>query len=487
MAIAVPIVSEWNPRGLDKAIADFKKLETRGQKAAFALKKAALPAAAALGALAVGAGFALKAGEAAATANARIAQINESMGLFGEQTDNVNKKLIKYAETVARQTGVDQNSIKATQAKLLTFGKLAKSADVVGGAFDRATKAAIDMAAAGFGEASANAVQLGKALEDPIKGIAALAKSGVTFTEQEKEKIKTLVESGKLLEAQNIVLAAIEKQVGGTAEATANDSDKMKVAFSQLAEKIGLALLPALSAVTAIALKFSDWATENSKIFIIVGGVIGGVAATILVLNAAMKAYAAIQKIVNVVTFIWNALLTANPITLVILAVVAFIAILAALYFKFDGVRKIVDTVFGAIKTGVSASLDFLEAYIRGVLGVYKSIFNTIAKLWNNTIGKLSFEFPSWVPGLRGKGFSVPNIPMLAEGGIVTGPTLALLGEKGPEMVIPLNRARGAGGGTYNITINGGLASSAEIGGAVINAIKAFNRTNGPAQIQVAA
>jgi hypothetical protein len=83
------------------------------------------------------------------------------------------------------------------QAKLLTFGELAKSADQAGGAFDRATKAAIDMGAAGFGTAEMNAVQLGKALNDPIKGVAALAKSGVTFTEQEKEKIKTLVESNK--------------------------------------------------------------------------------------------------------------------------------------------------------------------------------------------------------------------------------------------------------------------------------------------------
>jgi hypothetical protein len=62
------------------------------------------------------------------------------------------------------------------------------------------------MGAAGFGTAEMNAVQLGKALNDPIKGIAALAKSGVTFTEQEKDKIKTLVESNKLLEAQDMVL-----------------------------------------------------------------------------------------------------------------------------------------------------------------------------------------------------------------------------------------------------------------------------------------
>jgi len=482
MSIRIPIVSEFNSKGIDKAIKEFKSLEGASKKAQFALKKAALPAIAALGALSVAAGGALKAGEAAATANARIEQINESMGLFGAETDKVNKKLIKYAETVARQTGVDQNSIKMTQAKLLTFGELAKSADEIGGAFDRATKAAIDMAAAGFGEASANAVQLGKALNDPIKGIAALAKSGVTFTEQEKEKIKVLVESGKLLEAQNMVLAAIEKQVGGTAEATANDSDKMKVAFSQLSEKIGLALLPAFAKLTALALKFTDWASKNSTLLITLGSIIGGIAVTILVLNAAMKAYAAIQKIVNVVTLIWNALLNANPIGLVILAIAAFIAIMAALYFKFDIVRKIVDTVFQGMLVGGKAVFDGLTTYFTGIFNIFKALFNGIAKLWNNTVGKLSFKIPSWVPGLGGSGFSVPNIPMLAEGGIVNSPMLAMIGEKGPEAVIPLNKMNQ--GITINIT---GVLTEQAAGQAIVNALKRYNQTTGPISIQVAA
>ena len=142
MALSIPIISEFNGKGIDKAIKEFKQLEGAGKKAQFALKKAALPAIAALGALGLAAKGAIAAGEAAATANARIAQINESMGLFGDTTDNVNKRLIDYANATARATGVDQNSIKATQAKLLTFGALAKSADEVNGAFDRATKAA---------------------------------------------------------------------------------------------------------------------------------------------------------------------------------------------------------------------------------------------------------------------------------------------------------------------------------------------------------
>jgi uncharacterized membrane protein YgcG len=217
-------------------------------------KKAALALAAAGAAAVAFAAKAIQAGEAASTANARIAQINESMGLFGASTDEVTNRLISYAEATARATGIDTNAIKATQAKLLTFKELAASAGELGGEFDRATQAAIDLGAAGFGTAEMNAVALGKALNDPIKGITALSRSGVTFTEVEQERIKTLVASNKVSEAQILILEAIETQVGGTALATANASDRIKVGFTQVQERIGLALLPAFEKLTAFLL-----------------------------------------------------------------------------------------------------------------------------------------------------------------------------------------------------------------------------------------
>jgi hypothetical protein len=199
-----------------------------------------------------------------------------------------------------------------------------------------------------------------------------------------------------------------------------------------------------------------------------------------------MKVYAAGQMIVNGIVAVFNAILLANPVTLVILAIVAFIAILAALYFKFEVVRKVVDTVFQGMLAGGKAVFDGLKTYFTGLYNIFKTLFNGIAKLWNNTVGKLSFKIPSWVPLLGGNGFSVPNIPMLADGGIVTNPTLAMIGERGPEAVIPLSGRNSGMGGNYTINITGGLGSSAEIGTAVVNAIRAFNRTNGPANIQVA-
>lgn len=79
----------------------------------------------------------------------------------------------------------------------------------------------------------------------------------------------------------------------------------------------------------------------------------------------------------------------------------------------------------------------------------------------------------------------IAGIPAMANGGIVTGPTLALIGEAGPEAVVPLSQMGKMGGGvTVNVT--GGLATGPEIGEAVVNAIRAYNRTSGPAAIAVA-
>ncbi len=483
MAVSLPIVSEFDGKGIKKAIAEFKQLETTGQKAQFALKKAALPAAAALGAVAVMAKSTIAAGEAAATSNARIAQINESMGLFGETTEKVNNRIVEYANATARATGVDQNQIKLAQAKLLTFGQLAKSADTAGGAFDRATKAAIDMGAAGFGDAATNAVQLGKALQDPIKGITALAKSGVTFTDQEKEKIQTLVESNKLLEAQDMVLKAIETQVGGTAEATANDSDKMKVAFSQLSESIGIILLPLFAKLTAVMVKVADFARENSTVIVILGGVIAGLAVAVLAANAAMKVYQATLMVVKAAQFALNLVMSANPIGLVVIAIGALVAAFVLAYKNSETFRNGVKALFEGIKAGVTASVDFIKGYLNVVLGFYKAIFNGIASLWNNSVGKLSFSVPDWVPGFGGKGFSVPQIPLLAEGGIVTDPTLAMIGERGPEAVIPLNRANMGG----NITVNVySTLADASLPDKLVNALRQYNRRSGAIDIRVA-
>jgi hypothetical protein len=168
-----------------------------------------------------------------------------------------------------------------------------------------------------------------------------------------------------------------------------------------------------------------------------------------------------------------------NPIVLIVVGIGLLIAALVIAYKKFEGFRNVVVSVFSFIKTAVSGGFDLFKGYIEFVLGIYKGIFNGVAKIWNNTIGKLSFKVPGWVPGFGGKGFDVPNIPMLAEGGIVTGPTLAMIGERGPEAVVPLDRYRGGGGDIY-VTVQGGDPN------AVVDALRRYQRQNGSIPIRVA-
>ena len=198
----------------------------------------------------------IKMGEEARKSELRLGNIAKQMGLFGDNTGKVTKRLSDYAEAISFATGVDDELVRSAEAILLTFKELAKTADVTGGAFDRATIAAVDLAAAGFGDAESNAKQLGKALQDPIKGLTALRKAGVTFTDAERKKIKALVESGKLLKAQEMILGAIETQVGGTAAATASATDKMNARFEAVVETMSLALLPA---VDEIATQMTEW------------------------------------------------------------------------------------------------------------------------------------------------------------------------------------------------------------------------------------
>lgn len=261
MAVQINVVGTYNGKELERAQRQLAQLgkdvdESKGRFKAFggSIKsgfKAAAFGIAGAGAAIAGAGFAMmkfaQQAEEAAVANARIEQINKSMGLFGKQTEAVTKRIQDFADAQMFNIGVDDEVIKATQAKLLTFANLAKTANETGGAFDRATLAAADLAAAGFGQMEQNAVALGKALQDPVKGITALGRSGVTFTEQEKEKIKALVESGNLLSAQDTLLKAVESQVKGTAAATVTDTQKMTMAFGEISETVGTLALPAVS------------------------------------------------------------------------------------------------------------------------------------------------------------------------------------------------------------------------------------------------
>lgn len=516
--ININILSNFNGSGFNKLEKELGRLQTPIEKVG-AVSKAMAPAAAIGLTALVGMGAsAIRAAEDAGVADARLSNIIDSMGLFGTETDAVTKRLQDFATETMKQTGIDDEVIKSTQAKLATFKNLATTADETGGAMDRATVAALDLAAAGFGSAETNAVQLGKALQDPVKGISALARAGVTFTESEKEKIKSLVESGDLLGAQNLILGAIETQVGGTAEATATGSQKMTTAFGEMQESIGQALLPLFEKLVPLVTGFFDWIGKNSTVVAVLAGLMGALAIGILAVNFALNA----NPIVKVITLI--AALAAG--------VVLLIDWLVGLYGGWDKLFKdlgkwlsevgkffktIWDGVVSVFKTVMKTIGDLWNGFVKGINDGIKGIGDFFGKIWNGLvgiaktvlngiIGFVEGYINTIIRGINGLislintvlsagtvvgiDLQIPKLsnvklPRLAEGGIVMpqpGGVIAQLAEAGqPEAVIPLNKLGQFGGGsTYNVTVNAGIGADGQrIGKAIVDEIIKFERSSG--------
>lgn len=175
----------------------------------------------------------------------------ENMDGVGAATEAAVKQMADYANKLSVATGIEDEQIKAVQRKMLMFKSVRKSADEMGGSFDRATSAAIDLAAGGFGSMETNATKLGKMLESPTANLNALNRAGVVFTDQEKKKITVLAESGKKLEAQDFILGKIEDRVKGLAVESSTPFERMSQQFRQMGDTIGEAMLPALEKMNA--------------------------------------------------------------------------------------------------------------------------------------------------------------------------------------------------------------------------------------------
>lgn len=155
-------------------------------------------------------------------------------------------QVTELSNALSKKVGIDDEVIQRAENMLLTFRKVRNEVGADNDIFDRATNALLDLSAAGFGSTDSAARMVGKALNDPIRGMTALARVGVTFTDQQKETIKKLVESNKILEAQKFILDEVEGRVSGLAEANATAGEKAMVAWQNVEEALGTALLPTL-------------------------------------------------------------------------------------------------------------------------------------------------------------------------------------------------------------------------------------------------
>jgi hypothetical protein len=154
------------------------------------------------------------------------------------------EQIADLSSELSRKAGVDDEVIQSGANLLLTFTKVRDEVGAGNDIFSQATGLALDMSAAMGTEMRGAAMQLGKALNDPIKGMSTLGRAGVQFSADQKEQIRTMVEAGDILGAQKMILGELETQFGGAAEAASDPIAKLQVAWGNLLEDVGARILP---------------------------------------------------------------------------------------------------------------------------------------------------------------------------------------------------------------------------------------------------
>jgi len=176
------------------------------------------------------------------------AQIEAGLKSTGGAAGVTKEHLEELAAAIQDYSGQTDDSIAQSEALLLTFTNIKNvGADRI---FDEATKAAADMAAKLGTDASSAAMQLGKALNDPVKGLTALRRVGVSFTEEQRKQIKAMVEAGDIMGAQKIILHELQVEFGGAAKAAGESlpgqRERAKRAFEDASQEVMSGLAPAL-------------------------------------------------------------------------------------------------------------------------------------------------------------------------------------------------------------------------------------------------
>jgi hypothetical protein len=203
--------------------------------------------------------FAGKAMAAATESAQAMAQVDASLKSMGPIAGRTSEQLQEMAGKLEDISLFDDDDIlKSVTANLLTFGNIA------GEAFDQAQLAAVNLSAKLGGDLKGSTMMLGKALNDPVKGISALTKAGVSFTEAQKAQIKAMAEAGDLAGAQKIILGELEKQFAGSAKAQRDATPTAAAAqqwrkFEEVVGGIALKALPPLtSALTSVLSAFNN-------------------------------------------------------------------------------------------------------------------------------------------------------------------------------------------------------------------------------------
>lgn len=544
MSIRIPIISEFDGSGIERAARQFADLETTGQKAAFALKKAFVPAIAAVSGLAAAAMPAIKA----------ASDLNETMSKSNVVFGDAAKSVQEFASNAARALGQSKQQALDAASTFAIFGKAAGLAgnDLAKFSTDFVTLAS-DLAS--FNNTSPEqAIQaIGAALRGETEPLRAY---GVMLNDAALKQTALelgIYDGNDALTAQQKVLAAqkliyeqttlAQGDFARTSDGLANQTKIMTAELENAKTKIGEALLPVILEIMPHLVDLASWVGENSKLVVVLGGAVAALATAVIAANAALKVYnttAAITRGANVLlsNSFQGATLSAGKlgvgVGLVALTLTEFYSMMkdASAWRAFtqfaNNALTLVNNTFMIVANQIRNAVTVVANGVIQIANVAIDALNALNPFqdiprfteyryaaWNEGFRQFDFsgeitgtptgDFrPGYTGNLQGMfpaitpptGAPPPPPPPPSPGGGGTTPkkTGGLAGMTTLQISQGLANADFFSQGLDNprvrqeITVNvtGGLATSAEIGQAVVDSIRSYNTVNGPAPIAVA-
>jgi len=282
-----------------------------------------------------------------------VAQVEAGLKSTQNQVGFTSKELQQMATDLQNKTLFgDEVILKDATAQLLTF------TNISGQNFARTQQAALDLATRLDGDLKGASIQLGKALNDPVANLSALSRSGIQFSEDQKEVIKSLAETGQLAEAQTIILDELNKQYGGSAAAAAEADGgftQLANSFGDLQEEIGRLLVQYLRPIVDRLREFVTFlqgTSDSTKTFALaIAGIAAAIGPVLIIIPQLIQGL----SLARTAMLTLNTAMLANPF----LAVAAAITVVVgAIILLTDETKKAVSAVDSLVEANKGLSLE---------------------------------------------------------------------------------------------------------------------------------
>lgn len=391
LRVSLGIDSAAFTTGLDAANRSLKAAGDSFKSIGLAMQGVGATISAAITAPLLGIG-AIAIGEATEMTDA-LGQVGAALTSMGSVAGRSLDQLKTQADALAGSSLFEDDQIlRDVTANLLTFGNIA------GASFDRAQQAAVDLATRMKMDLQSATILVGKALNDPVKGMAALSRAGVQLTEDQKAMVRQMVAGGDAAGAQGILLGELERQFSGSAQAARDNAPpltKLSLAFKSMAGDIGTILLPVVSsmadAIAAMAGKFSTLSPTMQK-WVVVGGAVAAALGPILVgLGAVVSAVG-----VMIPVFVGlGPVFAAVGAAIAAVASVAIPAIVAGLGLLFSPIGLVVAAVAGLAFVWLKWGDDIKRAVVDAATAVGDTL-----KSWAGAISTWGQQVGGWLQGI---------------------------------------------------------------------------------------